>query len=138
MTPDKDYYRILQLDPSAEPEVIEAAYKKLASRYHPDVNPSVDAGNRMRDINEAHDVLSDPVRRRDYDLRSRFSQSGAGGVNGAALPPTPLWLKRLWFVLGIVGLIALLRLNFRVALIVAGGWFVAAMIRKFHRGRHRR
>jgi|GEM_PF-6966784 len=62
----KDYYKILQLDPSAEPEVIKAAYDRLAHKYHPDVNKNPIAGLRMSDINEAFDVLRDPLRRRQY------------------------------------------------------------------------
>ena len=137
MTRDKDYYRILQLDPSAEPEVIEAAYRRLASMYHPDVNQSAGAGERMRDINEAHSVLSDEASRRDYDYRTRGTRFRSEGSPGASLPSTPLWLRRLWFILGIVGLLALLRLNFRVALIVAAGWLLSAMLRKFYRSRNR-
>jgi curved DNA-binding protein CbpA len=134
---EKDYYRILQLDPSAEPEVIEAAYKRLASMYHPDLNQSADAGERMRDINEAHSVLSDEARRRDYDYRTRGTRSRSEGSSGASLPATPLWLRRLWFILGIVGLLALIRLNFRVAIVVAAGWLLSAMFRKFYRKRKR-
>ena len=44
-----DYYRILRVDPQAEPEVINAAYRKLAAMYHPDVDPSPDAKTRMVD-----------------------------------------------------------------------------------------
>ena len=67
---DKDYYRVLQVDPAAEPEVIQAAYRGLAAKYHPDRYKGSDATARMQRINEAYDVLSDPARRRDYD-RSR-------------------------------------------------------------------
>jgi len=67
---DKDYYRILQLDPAAEPEVIQAAYRGLAAKYHPDRYREPDATVRMQRINEAYGVLSDPAKRYDYD-RSR-------------------------------------------------------------------
>jgi hypothetical protein len=70
-----DYYKILQIDPSAEPEVIEAAYKKLAQKYHPDVNASPHASNKMKEINIAHDVLSDPEQRKAYDVGRRKEQS---------------------------------------------------------------
>ena len=62
----EDYYEILQVSPSAEPEVIEAAYKKLAQKYHPDVNKSPTAAEKMKKINIAHDVLGDPVQRKRY------------------------------------------------------------------------
>jgi curved DNA-binding protein CbpA len=60
-------YQQLQLDPSAEPDVIEAAYKRLALRYHPDRDRSPEAGQRMQVINEARRVLSDPEQRERYD-----------------------------------------------------------------------
>ncbi|MBN1304959.1 MAG: DnaJ domain-containing protein [Anaerolineales bacterium] len=62
-----DLYKTLQVDPSAEPEVIEAAYKRLARKYHPDVNNSSDAISRMQDINKAYKILSDPSKRLQYD-----------------------------------------------------------------------
>lgn len=68
MPPAKNYYKILQVDPSAEAEVIAAAYKRLSIKYHPDTNRSPDAHRRMQEINEAYDVLKDPARRRQYDL----------------------------------------------------------------------
>lgn len=58
-----DYYKILQVDPDADPEVIEATYRRLSLKYHPDKNPSPDATRRMKDINNAHDILGDPVKR---------------------------------------------------------------------------
>jgi hypothetical protein len=67
VTPSVDYYRVLQVDPDAEPEVIAAAYRKLAAKYHPDVNPSAEAAERMREINVAYDVLGDAARRAEYD-----------------------------------------------------------------------
>ena len=63
----KDYYRVLGVHPKAEPEVIKAAYNGLAKKYHPDLNPSPSATERMKEINEAHEVLSDPVRRAAYE-----------------------------------------------------------------------
>lgn len=65
--PSRDYYRILQVDPAAEQEVIEAAYRRLARKYHPDSNQSLDATRRMQEINEAYEVLRDPARRAEYD-----------------------------------------------------------------------
>lgn len=67
MKPKEDYYKILQVDPSAEPEVITAAYRRLAFKYHPDTNKSPDAEARMRRINEAYEVLSNPVQRAAFD-----------------------------------------------------------------------
>jgi curved DNA-binding protein CbpA len=62
-----DPYKVLQVDPSAKADVIEAAYKRLAKRYHPDVAPGPDAQARMVQINLARDILRDPVRRAAVD-----------------------------------------------------------------------
>jgi hypothetical protein len=65
--PTVDYYKVLQVDPSAEPEVIEAAYRALSKKYHPDINRTPEAQSRMSQINTAYDVLGDPSKRRDYN-----------------------------------------------------------------------
>lgn len=70
----KDYYEILQVSPNAEPEVIKAAYRRLARKYHPDIDKSPEAAERMKEINAAYDILSDPAKRAAYDrLRERIS-----------------------------------------------------------------
>lgn len=68
---EPDYYEVLQVQPSADWEVIEAAYRRLARKYHPDVNRSPEAGQRMRELNAAYEVLCNPTLRRDYDTRRR-------------------------------------------------------------------
>jgi len=72
----KDYYRILGVDRNAEEKKIKKAYRKLARQHHPDVNPDdKTAEERFKDINEAHEVLSDPEKRRKYDqLGSSWQQ----------------------------------------------------------------
>jgi hypothetical protein len=62
-----DAYKVLQVDPSAEREVIEAAYRRLARKYHPDVNPAPGAAERMRELSAAYDLLRDPDQRAEYD-----------------------------------------------------------------------
>jgi curved DNA-binding protein CbpA len=62
-----DYYKILGVHPDAEDFVIKAAYKALATKYHPDVNSSPDAEQHFTIINEAYQVLSDEKLRKDYD-----------------------------------------------------------------------
>jgi hypothetical protein len=64
-----DPYKVLQVDPSAEQEVIEAVYRRLARKYHPDANPAPEATARMQDLNAAYEILKDPQRRAEYDLR---------------------------------------------------------------------
>lgn len=62
-----DLYEILQVSASAEPETVHRVYRLLAQRYHPD-NASTGNENRFREITEAYQILSDPVRRAQYDV----------------------------------------------------------------------
>src|SRR2546430_12935078 len=75
----KDYYRILGVDRGADDKTLKSAYRKLARKYHPDVNKGQDA--RFKEINEAYEVLSDPEKRRRYDTLGpdwqRHAQQGA-------------------------------------------------------------
>lgn len=80
------YYALLQVDPAAEPEVIESAYRRLARKYHPDVNASPDAHARMRAINEAYRVLSDPARRAAYDRLLGRAGLAPGHGRGGRVP----------------------------------------------------
>lgn len=64
---EKNYYEILGVSHNASEEVIKEAYRKLAQKYHPDVNNSEDAEAIFKDINRAYDVLSDSLKRADYD-----------------------------------------------------------------------
>ncbi|MBK7782264.1 MAG: J domain-containing protein [Ardenticatenia bacterium] len=69
----KDYYQILGVARDADEKAIKAAYRKLARKHHPDVNPGdAAAESRFKDITEAHEVLSDPAKRQKYD---RFGQA---------------------------------------------------------------
>lgn len=70
-----DYYDILQVSPTAEKEVIEAAYRKLAQKYHPDINKSPEAEEKMKRINAAYEVLSDPAKRAAHDASRRIAQT---------------------------------------------------------------
>src|SRR4030042_3921632 len=85
----EDYYEILQVSPSAEPEVIEAAYKKLAQKYHPDVNKSPTATEKMKKINMAHDVLGDPVQRKRYHAEWLQRKRGKTSYTGTHAPDRP-------------------------------------------------
>ena len=77
----KDYYRILGVEKGADDKAIKSAYRKLARKYHPDVNKGQDA--RFKEISEAYEVLSDPEKRRRYDTLGpdwqRYAQQGAPG-----------------------------------------------------------
>ena len=76
----KDYYKILGVPKTADDKAIKAAYRRLARKYHPDVNKG--ASERFKEINEAHTVLSDPEKRKRYDTLGpdweRYARAGAG------------------------------------------------------------
>lgn len=70
----KDYYKILGVDTKAEMDIIKSAYRKLARKYHPDVNKG--GVEKFREIQEAYDVLCDPAKRRQYDQVGAGYQAG--------------------------------------------------------------
>ena len=83
-----DYYKILGLDKTALAKDIKSAYRKLARKYHPDLNPNdKDAKKKFQQINEANEVLSDPEKRKKYDEPdveySDFFESVFGGKTRA-------------------------------------------------------
>jgi len=72
----KDYYKILGLEPDANLKAIKTAYRKLAHKFHPDMNPDKDAGAKFREVAEAYQVLKDEQLRAEFDeLRQYGSQS---------------------------------------------------------------
>jgi curved DNA-binding protein len=80
----KDYYKILEVDKTASKQDIKKKYKKLARKYHPDVNPgNKEAEEKFKAINEAHEVLSDDEKRQKYDTLGadwqRYEQAGGAG-----------------------------------------------------------
>jgi molecular chaperone DnaJ len=78
-----DYYKTLGVDKKATAEEIKKAYRKLARQYHPDRNPDdKQAEARFKEISQAHDVLGDPDKRRQYDSGSGPFATGAGPAGG--------------------------------------------------------
>lgn len=73
---EPDYYATLQITPNSEPEAIDSAYRQLVHLYHPDLNPGADAAGRMRSIDEAYEVLGDPVKRTQYDRLRQLVRAG--------------------------------------------------------------
>ena len=63
----KNYYQILMVDQSADPDIMAVVHRRLAQRYHPDMDPGEDAKQLMLEINQAYDVLRNPDRRARYD-----------------------------------------------------------------------
>ena len=63
----KNYYEILEVDKNASEEIIEKAYKTLAKKYHPDLQNNSNSQNKMQQINEAYEILSNDFKRREFD-----------------------------------------------------------------------
>jgi curved DNA-binding protein len=81
----RDYYEVLGVDRTAKQEEIQRAYRKLARKFHPDVNKAPDAEDKFKEINEAYEVLKDPEKREKYD------QLGAHWKDGQDFRPPPGW-----------------------------------------------
>ncbi len=71
----KNYYEILGVTPDSEFGEVKSAYRRLARKFHPDVNKAPDSIRRFKDITEAYDVLSDEVKRKQYDMVNGFFKS---------------------------------------------------------------
>ena len=87
MSPPKhDYYETLGLNKKATAEELRKAYRKLARKYHPDLNPGdKSAEDRFKNVQEAYDVLSEPRKRQMYDQVGFYSDQGFAAGGGA--PP---------------------------------------------------
>src|SRR5579859_7480486 len=82
----KDYYKILGVKKDASEKEIRQAFRKLARKYHPDVNPNnKESEEKFKEINEANEVLSDPEKRKKYDDMSAYYQQ-YGHMPGATGP----------------------------------------------------
>ena len=79
MADKRDYYEVLGLSKNASEDDIKKAYRKLAKKYHPDINKAADAEEKFKEINEAYEVLSDPQKKATYD---QFGHSGMDGFSG--------------------------------------------------------
>jgi molecular chaperone DnaJ len=78
-----DYYKTLGVDKKATPDEIKKAYRKLARKYHPDRNPDdKQAEARFKEISQAHDVLGDPEKRKQYDTGAGQFTTGGGAGGG--------------------------------------------------------
>jgi molecular chaperone DnaJ len=86
MAPNKDYYAVLGVPSSASQDEIKKAFRKLAKKYHPDTNASdPKAADRFKEISEAHNVLGDVAKRKQYDdMRKLGAFGGYGGFGGGS------------------------------------------------------
>jgi molecular chaperone DnaJ len=84
MAEKRDYYEVLGVDKSASDAQLKSAYRKLAKKYHPDMNPGdKEAEAKFKEASEAYSVLSDPDKRRQYDQFGHAAfEGGAGGAGG--------------------------------------------------------
>ncbi len=82
----KDYYKVLGVEPKAKPDEIKKTFRKLARKYHPDINTDAEAEDRFKDVNEAYEVLKDPERRAAYDQLGHEPPNGRGDYR-----PPPDW-----------------------------------------------
>ena len=96
MAEKRDYYEVLGVDRGADDATIKKAYRQLAKKYHPDMNPGdKEAEKKFKEASEAYSVLSDPEKRRQYDQfgHAAFEQGGggAGGFGGFDFNGRYLW-----------------------------------------------
>lgn len=101
MRKKRNYYSVLQLNRFASPEAIEAAYTRLARQYDPATSKRPRAEQRLQEIQEAYDVLSDKGRRAEYDRQPR--ERGAGPSGSAAEPVLASFRRRPLLFGGIAG-----------------------------------
>jgi curved DNA-binding protein CbpA len=88
MPEPRDPYKVLQVDPEADPEVVQAAYRRLAQKFHPDRASGPEAAVRMTEINRAWEVIRDPARRAAHDAERRAHADVASVLRGSA-PGSP-------------------------------------------------
>ncbi|MDX6406652.1 MAG: molecular chaperone DnaJ [Blastocatellia bacterium] len=90
----EDFYKILGVKRDAKPEEIKKAYRRLARKHHPDVNPGDKAAeDRFKQVSEAFDILSDPKKRKVYDRFGQYSDTLANAAAGAGPGTGPTYTR---------------------------------------------
>eukprot|EP00246_Nothoceros_aenigmaticus_P005076 TRINITY_DN1690_c0_g1_i1.p1 TRINITY_DN1690_c0_g1~~TRINITY_DN1690_c0_g1_i1.p1 ORF type:complete len:127 (+),score=21.64 TRINITY_DN1690_c0_g1_i1:213-593(+) len=105
----QDYYRVLGVDYDASDEAIRNSYLRLALKWHPDKHNGDNAATlKFQEINEAYKVLSDPIKRQDYDIRGEFDLKQYSIIeylnrfkgliltcNGLGISDVPKWVSQM-------------------------------------------
>jgi len=89
MNKSKDYYQVLQVQSDADLEVIKAAYRSLSKKYHPDLNATAEAEEKMKLLNEAYNAVCDPERRQAYDKQCTTQAATKAKTTTPATPAAP-------------------------------------------------
>jgi curved DNA-binding protein CbpA len=112
----KNYYKILEVKPTASFEEIKKAYRKLALKFHPDKNPNKEAEEKFKEISEANENLSSEEKRKIYDIQleeARIRASKATSSNGSNIKWGEIILAAIIVFLISIGVISLLSSNRR-------------------------
>jgi len=92
----KDYYKILEIEKTADENEIKKAYRKLALKWHPDKNGQTEearltAETKFKDINEAYSILSDPQKKKRFDVGADLEDDFSGGFGGGGVDPNVIF-----------------------------------------------